>query len=134
MAAIDLDMSGWPVVVTRPHAGVLLDRELDAYLQLFRQEIRGRTGLYVSIVDLRESPVLTPTQRSMLASGMGADEASQKQCLGAALVFSSALLRGVLTAIFWLRKPAHEVRIFGSVIDASLWARELLATHQRGKK
>jgi len=129
MAAIDLDLRGWPVVVTRPHAGTLLDSELENYLIRFRAEIRARPGQYVSVVDLLESPMLTPTQRKILASGMGSDEASQQRCLGAALIFDSVLLRGVLTAIFWLRKPEHEVRVFGTLGDASEWAKDLVSRH-----
>lgn len=127
MAIIDLDISSWPIVVTRPRGGVLQDHELTDYLERFRVEIGKRLGMYVSVLDLRESPTLTPTQRRTISNGMDNDNASQRQCVGAALIFESAIMRGVLTAILWIKQPKHEVKVFGDVEAAKAWGRECLA-------
>jgi hypothetical protein len=131
MAIIDLDLSSWPIVVTRPRGGVLQDHELTDYIERFRTEIKRRTGRYVSILDLRDSPTLTPVQRRTISNGMDEDRASTRQCVGAAMVFESAIMRGLLTAILWLRQPKYEVKVFGDVQAAKAWACERLSSQQR---
>jgi hypothetical protein len=126
MANIDLDLTAWPIVITRPRGGVLLDQELTDYLERFRAEIGKRNGRYVSVVDLRESPTLTPVQRRTISSGMDTDSASQRHCVGAALIFESAMMRGLLTAILWLRQPKYELKVFADVETAKIWAVECL--------
>ena len=130
MAIIDLDLNAWPIVVTRPRGGVLQDHELTDYLERFRAEISRRRGVYVSVLDLRESPTLTPTQRRTISNGMDEDIASHKQCVGAALIFESAMMRGLLTAILWVRQPKHELKVFGDLDAAKVWAADCLFRHR----
>ena len=44
--------------------------------------------------------------------------------VGCGLVFQSTVLRGILTAIFWLKKPEYEVRVFADVTEAVVWGRK----------
>ena len=42
------------------------------------------------------------------------------------MVFTSPLLRGVLTAIFWVRKPAYPTGVMGTVEDGVAWSQSML--------
>ena len=81
------------------------------------------------VIDLRRNAGITPTQRKMLTDDMAAPEhaAVQARCVGVAMVFDSAFLRGILTAIFWVRKPPYPTQVFRTVAEAKTWAKALLA-------
>ena len=123
---IRLDFTNWPVVLVMPPMRVVSDAELETCMSEFSRVIDGRKQPYAVVVDLRESSGLTPTQRQRISNSMGDTDArvlaGYPNC-GGALVFSSAFLRGMLTAILWIRKPKHETRVFANPQDAILWAR-----------
>ena len=128
MASIELDTSDWPLVVTTPPQRSVTDEELEAFMvehQTMRTERRGAFG---EVLDLRGSVGLTPRQRKTITSAMEGMENSQgARCVAAAMVFDSALLRAMLTAFFWMRKPAYPVAVFPAVDEAKVWLRELLS-------
>lgn len=123
MAEIALDVTTWPVVVTTPPEGAVTDQELAAFLAKYRTLLQQRAGAkFVSVLDLRRHSGITARQRKMLADWMNDEmDKSPCRCLGSALVFSSSLLRGMMTAILWLRTSSYERRVFATLNDAVAW-------------
>lgn len=107
------------MVVTTPPS--LSDDEMRAFLRWHREWMATRREPYTLVLDLRRTERLSPGQREMITNGM---DRSEQICLGTAMVFTSVVLRGVLTAIFWIRKPRYPTRVFGSLEEAERWARE----------
>jgi len=127
---ITLDVLQWPVLVVTPPPRPVTDAELDSFMQAFAQVVDQRKQPYAVVVDLRESSGLTPRQRQAISNSMADTDARVlagcPNC-GGALVFSSAVLRGMLTAILWIKKPKHETRVFANAHEAVAWARTCVA-------
>ena len=126
MAAIDIDVSRWPLVVTTPPAGRVSDGELDDFYARFEEHAQAHDGSYVCILDLTRHTGLTPAQRKRIAGSMTAESRSGAVSAGTAMVFSSGLLRATLTAILWLRRPTHPVKVFETIAEAEAWAGAVL--------
>lgn len=128
---IRVDFSGWPIVVTSSTAGLLSDENFEAYLVSYGAAIAQRKGEYVAIVDLRQGGALTPKQRQSLTRAMTGPETGA-QCVGTALIFESTLMRGMLTAILWIKQPKYPTKVFSSLTEANTWGRELLGAAAKG--
>lgn len=108
------------LLVTTPPS--LTDEEMSTFLAWHRGWMSARREPYAIVLDLRRTEKLSPRQREMITSGM---ERSEKLCRGTAMVFTSVVLRGFLTAIFWIKKPRYPTRVFNGLDEASAWAREI---------
>lgn len=118
-----LSAEDWPVVIyTAPQTieDEGFQRVLDAMAA-----IRALEQPYAMILDLRFNKGITPVQRRMITSSMQEREQQSVRLLrGLALIFKSRLMTSLLTAIFWVRKPPYEVRVFSELAPALAWARE----------
>ena len=123
------DFSQWPVVVMRPPSLRVTDAELRSMQEYFREQVIARGGVYYLVNDLTQSAGgMNASQRKMLVEEMERIEALPHVTQGCiALVFTSGLLRGMLTAVLWMRKPKSPTRTFGTVDEAVAWAKELAA-------
>lgn len=120
---VHVDAAEWPVLrVTPPHQ--ITDDEMQAFLAWYRELVLRRREPFALVLDLRRTSGMTPRQRQMITDGMGGEESIY--CRGTAMVFSSAVLRGILTAIFWIRKPRYPTRVFATVEDAGAFAHGLM--------
>lgn len=91
----------------------------DYYRSLCRRKIR-----FVAVSDVRASLAM-PDAKTRLrfaeeAERFAADAATWS--LGACVVVDSPLIRGALTAIEWLYRPARPTRYFTDFNDAIAWA------------
>ena len=81
------------------------------------------------VMDLSRVSAVPAQQRASFAKYMermkSFDERWTQVC---ALVLPNAMLRGVVTAIFWLYRPPFEPRAFADVETALHWARSGLAS------
>jgi hypothetical protein len=124
---IEYDESRWPFVVVTKGPAVQSEAEFEQHLSKLRSYFqRGqRFGL---VMDVRRAPILSAAQRRVLAERIDADitEFGPLLC-GIALVLSSALSRGMLKAILWLRQT-REPRMtpFADVEPALVWLRAIL--------
>lgn len=129
MTRIVVDRSRWPIVRVRLPP-VATDEEVQHYLDELA-ELRARREPYALVVIADESRGFSAKQRQMqadyIASGM---DLSRRYLRGFAFVAASAMQRGMLTAIFWLRPPEWPHRVFRSVEEASVWARMLVEANQ----
>jgi hypothetical protein len=91
-------------------------RELEARL--------ARNVRHVLIFDLSRTGTPTPVQRQLLAAHMKKNrELIRRNVQALGVVVPSSLLRGVLTAIFWIEAPPVPHLIFGTATEAATWAR-----------
>ena len=125
-SAIKLDQSHWPllIVITPPKVD---DEELEHFLEQYSATIKSRGERYALVLDVSNTEKLNPVQRKKLVNMMERNKAfNEKHCAGCAMVFSSMLLKGILTAIFWIHKPPHPTKVFNVQEDAIEWAFDMI--------
>lgn len=125
MAAIEIDESRWPMIVVT-FTGNATEAEFDDYLRRM-SEFLQRSEPYVTVLDATRSDVTPATQRRKQADWLRAREASlRRHSAGTAFVISSAVVRGVLTAILWMQPLPQQHVIVATRAEATKWAREQL--------
>ncbi len=71
---------------------------------------------------------MPPAQRKLLTDYMKEQEQNRARvCAGTGLIFESVVMKMMLTAIFWVRHPPQEVRVFNTLIEATRWATQVMA-------
>ena len=131
MQPIQLDTSSWPHLVVTPPRDEVADAQLEAFMDEYYGVIFGQPEAHVLILDLRGNTGLTPTQRRYLTDSMQKTRHDHSVAAGVALVFDSAVLRGMLTAMLWVAKPRCAVEVFSGVNQARAWADVQLRTARR---
>ena len=123
MSGVRVSTDGWPLVlVTLPAAQS--DDEVLAYFDELRA-CRARREPYAIVVDAAASRGFSAKQRRMQAQYVSEGlELSGMYLKGLAFIAPSELIRGMLTAIFWLQRPASPHRVFTTKEEAVAWARE----------
>lgn len=126
MAAPTYDESEWPLFRVYMPQQSLLAGEFSTYLKRI-DDLFLRGDRFAIVIDARDAPVHTPTERQEIAKRMRASHARFPQRLAAmGIVMSSPLQRGIFTAIMWLAGPTYPIRPFPSMPDAELWLQEML--------
>ncbi len=125
---LDIDRSNWPLVVYRID-GDVSEAMTDAYVQGVKENISRaeESGVkYVSIV-VSDSMRTNANIRQALAGAIEEhDKRIRAACLGNALVTTSTVSRGLLTALTWLTKMPVPVTVHKTVEDAKAWAQEII--------
>lgn len=122
MEAIRLDISRWPVVVVTPSES-FTDADIDAFLAQYEKVLNARMEAYVTVLDLQRCKDMSPTQRKRITRGMDKNREHRRLWQrGIAMVFDSAILRMILTAILWANKPEYEIKVFSDLQEALKWA------------
>lgn len=125
MALIEVDATGWPIVLVVFPAQVT-DQDLETYFDKLRR-FRERLEPYAIVIDVTLSQGLTPTQREMQANYIKQGLRWSRRYLKAlAFVADSAWRRGFLTAVFWLQKPDSPTDVFETRAKAFEWVQEKL--------
>jgi hypothetical protein len=123
-----IDTRALPIVFTT-WTGVPDGALVDAYFAAQTQQsllLRSRGDKMVMISDCRAMGRATPTTRQRIAEHTTAQrELYNATIVGSCSVFSSALVRGVVTALGWL-DPGMRVPTFASLEAALVWADETL--------
>ncbi len=129
MPSIAIDTSRPSLVVIR-FDGVVDDEAFDRYLKDIHEigQRRGRADFYALIIDGRGGGRPTPAQRHRQTEFIKLHhEVLTARCVGAAFVITSAVARGVLTALLWVQPLPYEHVVVGSVDDAENWCGHRLA-------
>ena len=87
------------------------------------------------VVDLSRIRTVTARQRQIFGAHLGRMERHNLAYnRGASLIVPSAVLRGMVTAAFWLRPPRFPHRMFASRAEGLRWAAEQLRVgHAHGE-
>jgi hypothetical protein len=118
---IKVDMSTWPVLAIIPEDN-LTDEAILEFIEVYSQVTRTKSERFATLMDLRKCANLPTRQRKILTDGMKQNKEFNKHyCVGAAMVFDSAVIRGVLMAVFWLVKPDHPTKVFKTYEEAMSW-------------
>jgi hypothetical protein len=96
---------------------------LKQYEVLFQRNLR-----YALIVDTtRTSTSPNPMQRKLVTDWDVQNTANTERCnVGTAIVFSSALIRGTLTAMSWLVQRKVPIAYVATIQEASVWSQQRL--------
>ena len=108
--------------------GDMSDDELVAWLERYRQALQSARDAgrrTATIVDLRHSEAPTAKQRRLQTDWNRETESLVRVVtLCIAFVVSSRVMRGIMTAIFWVKPPAARYALFESMHDALTWTLE----------
>ena len=117
---VQIDASGWPVVVVTTPRHVMEPQEHSDYLdQLTSFHTRGE--MFGFIFDVRLSPPPPAEQRRQLAERMDRDVKRFGRRAPCALVVANGIQSGVVKVIQWLLREPHPVQVFTSVDAARHW-------------
>ena len=122
---VSFDSRSDPLIWIR-FTGSVSEAEFDAYLETTKAYItRGTPTLFVYDALLADAP--TATQRQKQAAWLEQhDAAMRRNSKGTAFVIGNPLVRGALTAIFWIRPTPTPYIVTGTRAEAERWARERL--------
>jgi hypothetical protein len=129
---IRIDTTAWPLIVWNsprdsPHEAVM--RALEYLVQVWKATPADTKSFLVCDLSL-QGRAPSASERREIASFLALhDKLQRKALLGGALVVSSAIVRGVITAVFWLRPPAVPQKAFGTRAQAVTHAIEQIERH-----
>lgn len=117
-----IDSSRTPVYVLA-FPRVLTDAELDACC-IARERWAQKASFPVSwVVDLSDIETITAKQRRTMGEHLARFEPHDlRHNRGSAIVVPNAFLRGIVTAVFWIRQPRFPHQSFATRAEALRWA------------
>jgi hypothetical protein len=90
-------------------------------------------GRKVGLIDLSKAVVSPPTQRQQHGAWIATHEAKLRaQFIAAAIVCDNALIRGGITAVFWIRPLPLPTHVAPSLQQAESWLAPYLAEIKAG--
>ena len=87
------------------------------------ERLLARATPYAVISYLDGSQPPNATQRRSAAAFWRSAASRNNNMRGIAFVVSSTVLRGALTAVFWIQAPPCDYALFGTELEALAWAR-----------
>ena len=119
LRGIEVDVSRYPLVVVR-YGHQITDAEWSACAARIGELIRR--GPFGMINDVRSGSVPSAVQRRTIITLYDENDRDVRaHFLASALVGGSILLRGVLTALTWVRPAPHPMAIFATLASAEEW-------------
>lgn len=118
--------SAWPLVYVRYPSNGLNDQGLEVFLERVMSYLRRRDR-FACLIDCRGMTIAhTANQRRRIAEWLAETELQRlsPHAIAIAVLFRSALIRGALTAVNWIKPPPAPVKAFGSVADSAPWLRQ----------
>ncbi|MCA9575288.1 MAG: hypothetical protein R3B40_12140 [Polyangiales bacterium] len=118
----NLDLALWPIVILTVREGAR-EADFNHLFQRYEREVFTRHERYVSITNLSMMDgVPNAHDRKQLAEWMGrhADYVG-KWALGNSTVIRSAVVRGALTALYWVQKAPTAQTSHGTLREAVEW-------------
>ncbi len=130
---IRIDSRDWPLLLWESPAQRTSDAasaDALAYIeQLWRKTPTATKSFMIIDLSLAQHGA-PPSQRKLAADFMGRNVGLQRQAtVGGAIVVASTLMRGVITAVFWLRPPPVQSLIVASRTEAYLRGIEALEAY-----
>lgn len=127
-----VDATRWPVLVISRLSAEISDEAMLASMAASDRIIDERNSVFSVVLDNRLAGGMNAKQRKMIAEHAAKRaEFSKRMCKGTAFVFESPVMRGILTAIFWLRPADVPTRVFADLGEAVQWAGALHTGERR---
>ena len=123
---LQIDDSGWPVVVVTTPRHVMEAREHTEYLDRL-SSFHTRGQMFGFVFDVRQSPPPPAEQRRQLAERIDHDAKLYGRKAPCALVVATGIQSGVVKVIQWLMREPHPIQVFTSVEAAKQWLESELA-------
>lgn len=103
------------------------DAELAEFIVCVEALVSAQRSPFAWVVMADAMLSTSATQRKMFADGEARMQAQDKRfCAGTAIVLSSSVIRGVVTAIYWLTPPVYPYTLCSTRGEALAWARKML--------
>ncbi len=123
---IHVDVSRLPLVVLR-FEGSPSDEEFSRYLDQVAREVFALDRPHGMVVDAARLTSMSAKQRRMQAEWMEKHDATvRRNSVGNALVITSPIIRGALTAILWIRPMPGDHVVVSTYGEAERWIVEKL--------
>lgn len=120
-----LDVTHAPVYIARLPPK-MLDSELEEYFFAVEKFFLNHDGRYALVTDTSFVQSATASQRRLVAeSDIRLRDHDRQWCAGAGIVAKTALIRGAITAIYWISPPVYPYRVFSNLTEAVVWCRSL---------
>jgi hypothetical protein len=114
--SVEIDESAFPIVVATFRGHVTAEVLARYFARLDAWCSSGRS--YAAVLDIARTSVPTAAERQHVGKEMAArDAAIARYCAGTAVVLTSALLRGAVTAVLWLHPLKHPHAIVATRAD-----------------
>lgn len=114
-------------IVRLKYVGLYSDVELEHMLHEL-EAVLTLSGRKVSLLDLTKAKGATAKQRQMQAQWIGIHEQKlRRDFAAAAIVTDNALIRGVVTAVFWIRPLPLPTEITATIAQAEAWLAPYIA-------
>ena len=125
MPGYEWDESEWPLVRVKVHP-TFTPVDQEGMFVRFRQMLERKTRC-VLVHDSRQAPPASAVARQRVVQAMGELEPlATRYMAGVAVVLSSTVQRGILTAILWVRPAPYPLQVVATVEAGEAWARERL--------
>ena len=112
-----IEPSGSTLVVVT-WSGQATDADFESFFA-DQRALLARRMPYVQIADASRAQVMSSTQRRLMAQfSTETSDAAARLCKGTAVVISSTLVRGAMTAVSWLVKFPYPIAIVGTFDEA----------------
>jgi hypothetical protein len=123
MSSILLRTQNWPLVITTV-TGDLDEPKLRRYLDEFTSTVLGRGQLFASVVDARSVAAAPSARLRKIVSDweLAHGSVGKRWNAGIAIVTTSALVRGAMTAIHWISPPLVPTTYEAKLESAIAWA------------
>ena len=126
-----IDVSRHPLVVFRVPESATQPEVLQALYNAWFQWLTDNPAPFVVIVDLSQmTSVPNATVRRIIAEGENRTAALETSYnKGNAIVISNPLVRGGMTAVYWVSSPKFPWRFFGTAAEAEHWVMQQGTRH-----
>jgi hypothetical protein len=123
--AIEVDDTMWPLVVIR-YNGPRTEADWHAMFAAY-DRMHTRRERFATINDTTSSPLPSAVERSMIGEhAKRHEDATRRYLVATCMVIENAIMRGALTAIHWVYRPAYKLFICATLHEAYVVAaREL---------
>lgn len=110
------------------------EEELRACLAIREQWAEKNTERFAWVIDLQALRGGSARQRQLLAAHLEKlREYNRKYNVGCALVVPNPIVRGLVTAVFWISPPTFPTRFFATWEEGKAWARQQLRNAKRAQ-
>ena len=108
-------------IVRLKYVGLYSDAELERMLRELNAVLE-LPGKKVALLDLTKAKGASATQRQVQAQWIGThDKQLRRDFVAAAIVADSAVIRGIVTAVFWIRPLPLPTEITQTIAKAEAW-------------